>query len=68
MTRTAHRLLYAALAAALLGGAGLAQAAGTPKVRCEVTESGKKVIEHVATREACTKMHGTVVHAQAPKK
>ena len=61
MVRFAHRWAYAAAAAILLGGAGLAQAAETGKVKCEVMHSGKKEVKQVASAKACTKMGGKVV-------
>jgi len=49
---------------ALLGAAGVAGAATTKKVRCEVKEGGKTHIKHVATADECTKMGGTVAPAK----
>lgn len=67
MTRFTRRRVYAALVAILLGGGGLAHAvqaaepASAAKIRCEVTQAGKKEMRTVATREACTKLGGKVV-------
>lgn len=56
----ARRCLYAVVAAILLDGAGLAHAADSGKVKCEVVHAGKKQMQYVATAEACTKLGGTV--------
>jgi hypothetical protein len=60
MSRFARRWAFAAAAATLLAIPALGYAAETGKVRCEVTQAGKKQIKHVATAEACTQMGGKV--------